>query len=154
MMTFARSIDPAGFNRIDVDVVLEKLHGHSLHHGIYGGFGSTVGDAPGIGNAGEDAGDEDYFPRLFVFHEMLANELAHVKGAEKSGIENRLEVFGLVVEKAFPAIESGDVDEAIDRAEFVEGGLKGVFRPFAGEGIRLDADTRHSEIPNRFHAAG
>lgn len=154
VIALSGGVDPSGFDAVDVDVVFGKFSRHGLHHGIECGFGGAVGNTPGVGNAGENAGDKNNFPGLLLFDKVAAKKLADVKSTKESRLKNVFKVFRVVVEKGLAPIECRDADETVDGSEFGEGGLHRCFASLPGKGVGLHGETGNSQFPNRFRGSG
>ena len=150
----ARGPDPAGLDHVHVDVMFKQLDGHRLHHRIERRLGRAVGDTTGIGNAGEDAGDEDNLARLFPRDEVTADELAHVEAAEEGRLQDTLEDLALVIEEARATVVGRHTDEGIDIAEFGEGGGHDGLAALARKGVGLDRYTADPERADRVGGSG
>ena len=96
---FAGSVDPAGFDGVDVDAMVEQFDGDSSHHVIQSALGGTVGHAVCERPVGLDTGNEHDLATFASFDHMPGHELADMESGEQSTVERLLEQFWRVIEK-------------------------------------------------------
>jgi len=78
------------------------------------------------------------FSGLALLHEVPRDELAHVKAAEKSRLQDALEIRRVVFEETGAAIVGRDADEDVDRAEAGDRFVDCLFATLAGKSVGLD----------------